>query len=114
MTSYSHETQEITRHAQRVTSESETVSAQQGIVSEGGAGDLLMYGVLCGAIAHPILSSVAGSAGGVIGGLTDLLDSAAENLTSAAALYQQQEDEHIDLSEDIVQTLGAIDRPPAH
>ncbi len=112
MSTYSHETQQIADHAQRVTAEADTISTRSADLAGTGAGDHLMYGVLCGAVAHPVLSAMAGSGGEVVQGLTEVLRSAADSLTTAAELYQRQEDEHVDLSDQIVSHLDSIQLPP--
>jgi len=107
----SHEAGEITDHAAHISSEAEAISGLSARLTADGVGDLLMYGVLVGQIAHPVLSAVASSKSQAIRDLSAVLDSTAESLTTAAELYTDTETSAVEKSRAVQTEIEKIQVP---
>jgi len=83
---------EIRTHAGKVRNLGDEVDTIAKEIGQTGIGGYLMYGVLVGAIAHPMLSKVAKDQSVAFDDLSDVLHSEAAHLVGTCEAYELVDD----------------------
>lgn len=111
MTDAAWSAEQIGSHATAVDGTKDAIASVGSDLAAAGAGNYLMYGVFCGAIAYPILSNTANGGGESVTGLEELLEAAATNLQRAADLYAGTEEVNAALGDQVAAIVDDIPVP---